>query len=161
MAMPPIIVLLRSGVSRGRSNPPRCWPSVVKVCTRALFKSVTKISSRELNARPIGEENSPGSKGILSSPPLPLADLIPRPTRCPSLQPPQTPRRNFQPGSTVSANLNEPFLRGRSQVPFNDLVAELQETLNEREQVIAAMRMGIDGPYRFERTVWCRPDLLG
>jgi hypothetical protein len=33
-------------------------------------------------------------------------------------------------------------------------VEELRTTLQEREQVIAAMRSGITGPYRFERSAW-------
>src|SRR5262245_6688698 len=58
--MPPIRQDLRSGLSRGRSKPPRYAPSVENFWTRALFRSVTKTSSFLLMAIPIGETNSPG-----------------------------------------------------------------------------------------------------
>lgn len=47
-----------------------------------------------------------------------------------------------------------PWMRGRGHVPLASLVEELRTTLQEREQVIAAMKFGIAGPYRFERSVW-------
>ena len=47
-----------------------------------------------------------------------------------------------------------PWMKGRDKVPMAALVQELQETLREREEVVAAIKMGIPGPYRFERTVW-------
>jgi hypothetical protein len=54
----------------------------------------------------------------------------------------------------------EPWMRGRDNVAFPELVEQLQETLMEREQVIASIKMGIPGPYRFERSVWERVDPL-
>jgi len=50
-----------------------------------------------------------------------------------------------------------PTLRGRHAVPLNQLVEQLQATIEEREQVVAAIRMGVDGPYRFEQTRWEKP----
>jgi hypothetical protein len=48
-------------------------------------------------------------------------------------------------------------MRGRHEVPLNQLVEQLWATVEEREQVVAAMRMGVDGPYRFENAWWERP----
>ena len=56
---------------------------------------------------------------------------------------------------------NTPWMKGRDNVPLPELVEQLRETLDEREQVIAAIRVGIDGPYRFRRSVWEVPNLLG
>ena len=53
-----------------------------------------------------------------------------------------------------------PWMKGRGQVRLEELVEQLRETLNEREQVIAAIKCGIDGPYTFERSVWEVPDFL-
>ena len=54
-----------------------------------------------------------------------------------------------------------PVMQGRSAVPVQELVAQLRETLREREQVLAAMRLGVDGPYTFKRSHWAKPyDLL-
>jgi hypothetical protein len=50
--------------------------------------------------------------------------------------------------------MSGPWMRGRSHVPLGSLVEELRATLTEREQVIAACKFGINGPYRFERSVW-------
>ena len=52
--------------------------------------------------------------------------------------------------------LDSPWMTGRGMVPFDELVEQLGETLEEREQVIAAVKMGIPGPYKFERSVWDR-----
>jgi hypothetical protein len=50
-----------------------------------------------------------------------------------------------------------PTMRGRHEVPLNQLVGQLQATVEEREQVVAAIRMGVDGPYRFKHARWERP----
>lgn len=54
-----------------------------------------------------------------------------------------------------------PVMRGRHAVPLEDLVEALKRTLEEQEQVIAAMKMGIEGPFRFEQTCWERPSGIG
>ena len=53
-----------------------------------------------------------------------------------------------------------PWMKGRGQVALEELVEQLCETLDEREQVIAAIKCGIEGPYKFERSVWEVTDLL-
>lgn len=53
-----------------------------------------------------------------------------------------------------------PWMRGRGMVPFLELIEQLRQTLAEREQVIAAAKKGIPGPYNFERSVWAPFDLL-
>lgn len=53
--------------------------------------------------------------------------------------------------------LDSPCMR-RGQVSFAELVEQLRETLDEREQVIAATKMGLTGPYRFSRSVWVAPN---
>ena len=50
--------------------------------------------------------------------------------------------------------VNAPWMRGRDRVPFDDLIEQMQATLAEREQVIAAAEKGVPGPYTFERSVW-------
>jgi hypothetical protein len=45
-----------------------------------------------------------------------------------------------------------PWMKGRDQVPLDALIDELRATLEEREQVIAAMQAGVTGPYRFGLT---------
>ncbi|NLY01979.1 MAG: hypothetical protein GXY83_38335, partial [Rhodopirellula sp.] len=50
--------------------------------------------------------------------------------------------------------LTGPWMKGRSAVPFGELIEQLQETLKERDVVIAATESGVAGPYRFERSVW-------
>jgi hypothetical protein len=45
-------------------------------------------------------------------------------------------------------------MRGRSAVPFEDLARQLRDTLEEREQVMAALNLGVDGPYTFRRARW-------
>ena len=52
-----------------------------------------------------------------------------------------------------------PWMRGRDKVPFSELIQQLSETLEERAQVIAAVKGGAPGPYRFERSVWEEVDL--
>ena len=53
-----------------------------------------------------------------------------------------------------------PWMKGRFKIALAELVDQLRETLDEREKVIAAIKCGIDGPYRFKRSVWEVPDLL-
>jgi hypothetical protein len=53
-----------------------------------------------------------------------------------------------------------PWMKGRDEVPFQNLIEQLQATLSEREQVIAITESGIAGPYVFERSVWKTVDLL-
>ena len=53
-----------------------------------------------------------------------------------------------------------PWMKGRNEVPFHDMIEELQATLSEREQVIAIAESDIAGPYVFEKSVWKNVDLL-
>lgn len=53
-----------------------------------------------------------------------------------------------------------PWMSGRGRVAFSELVDQLQATLDERERVIAAIMVGIPGPYRFTRSEWKEIDLL-
>jgi hypothetical protein len=55
--------------------------------------------------------------------------------------------------------INGPWLQGRTFTPFDNLLSEIRETLNEQEKVIAAMQLGIEGPYCFERSVWKKSGL--
>ena len=48
-------------------------------------------------------------------------------------------------------------MRGRNDVPLEELVEHLHKTLEEREQVVAARKMGVDGPYAFEESRWEKP----
>lgn len=48
-------------------------------------------------------------------------------------------------------------MQGRSDVPFEDLVRQLLQTIEEREQVLAAIKLGVDGPYRFDEAKWEAP----
>lgn len=53
-------------------------------------------------------------------------------------------------------------MRGRNAVPFEDLKRQLTETLEEREQVVAALKLGVQGPYTFRRARWEDPlDVMG
>ncbi len=47
-----------------------------------------------------------------------------------------------------------PWLKSRMNAPFAELLEPLQATLEERAQVIAAIKAGIAGPYHFEHSVW-------
>lgn len=47
-----------------------------------------------------------------------------------------------------------PWMKGRDQVPFQDLIEQLRETLEEREQVVSMGDEGVPGPYVFKQTVW-------
>ncbi len=51
-------------------------------------------------------------------------------------------------------------MQGRNGVPFEDLVRQLRLTLEEREQVIAAIKLGVEGPYRFGHARWETPALM-
>lgn len=53
-----------------------------------------------------------------------------------------------------------PWMKGRHAVPFQNLIEQLRETLEEREHVIAMVQEGIAGPYVFKQTVWDTIDLL-
>lgn len=50
--------------------------------------------------------------------------------------------------------IHGPFMHGRSQVALSDLNESLLETIDEREKVISAMQLGVEGPYRFENSEW-------
>jgi hypothetical protein len=51
-------------------------------------------------------------------------------------------------------------MQGRNNIPFEDLVRQLIQTVEEREQVLAAIKLGVDGPYRFESAKWEAPACL-
>jgi len=63
-------------------------------------------------------------------------------------------------GEDDLAMLNAPTMQGRAQVPLARLIDALRETLRERDEVIAAVKSGIPGPYRFKESVWRTIDLL-
>lgn len=46
------------------------------------------------------------------------------------------------------------IMQGREFTPLRGLAGELRKTVEEREQVVAAIRMGVEGPYRFKQTLW-------
>jgi hypothetical protein len=52
-------------------------------------------------------------------------------------------------------------IRCVGEVAFGKLIEQLQKTLKEREMIIAAVKSGVAGPYKFERSVWEQVDLLG
>ena len=56
--------------------------------------------------------------------------------------------------SGETPGMNGPWMKGRDQVPFQDLIEQLRETLEEREQVVSMVEEGIPGPYVFKQTVW-------
>lgn len=47
-----------------------------------------------------------------------------------------------------------PVMRGRGSVPLGGLTEALRKTAEEQEQVVAALKLGIDGPYTFEDSIW-------
>lgn len=57
-------------------------------------------------------------------------------------------------GTDEEPTMYGPWMKGRSEVAFDELIVQLQETLKEREMVIAARKSGVAGPYRFERSIW-------
>ena len=50
-----------------------------------------------------------------------------------------------------------PIMRGRESVPIDELAGALTKTVEEQEQVVAAMKMGVDGPYNFTDSCWEKP----
>ena len=58
------------------------------------------------------------------------------------------------------ARMDAPWMQGREHVPFAELIEQLRATLEEREQVIAAVKKGVAGPFKFDGTVWEEVDLL-
>jgi len=55
-----------------------------------------------------------------------------------------------------------PVMRGRGAVPVDELAVALMKTIEEQEQVVAAIKMGVDGPYTFVDTRWDKPsDAMG
>jgi len=50
-----------------------------------------------------------------------------------------------------------PVMRGRDSVPLGGLATALAKTAEEQKQVVAAMKLGIGGPYTFENTRWETP----
>ncbi len=50
-------------------------------------------------------------------------------------------------------------MRGRGSVPSDELAEALRKTAEEQEQVVAAMKMGVEGPYSFEGSRWDKPSL--
>jgi hypothetical protein len=52
------------------------------------------------------------------------------------------------------------WMKGREQTSLAALVEQLRQTLAEREQVVAAMKSELPGPYRFQQSVWAAVDLL-
>ena len=61
----------------------------------------------------------------------------------------------------VRSVFTSPHMKGWGRVPLSELVEQLRETTDEREKVGAAVKLGVAGPYRFERSVWKRLDFLG
>lgn len=59
----------------------------------------------------------------------------------------------------VMSVFSSPVMRGRRAVPIDEVEEALAKTLEEREQVIAAIKLGIDGPYPFADTTWEIPSL--
>ena len=58
---------------------------------------------------------------------------------------------------SIMAFWDTPVLRGRGTVPIEMLVEQITETLVEREQVVAAILLGVTGPYTFTSTRWEAP----
>ena len=58
----------------------------------------------------------------------------------------------------VRAGSDAPVIMlGREFVPLHRLVEELRDTVAEREQVAAALQLGVEGPYVFRRSRWETP----
>ena len=62
-------------------------------------------------------------------------------------------------GDPVMSVFSAPVMRGRHAVPIEGLEDALAKTLDEREQVLAAIKLGISGPYRFDDISWEIPTL--
>ena len=59
----------------------------------------------------------------------------------------------------VMSVFSAPVMRGRHAVPIDGLEEALAKTLAEREQVLAAIKLGISGPYQFDEVSWEIPTL--
>lgn len=66
-------------------------------------------------------------------------------------------RCSIAPEDLLTQSRNVLVMRGRGAVPFEDLARQLRETLEEREQVMAALNLGVEGPYTFRRARWEYP----
>ena len=47
---------------------------------------------------------------------------------------------------SVMSVFTSPHMKGRGRVPLSELVEQLRETLDEREKVVAAVKLGVSGP---------------
>lgn len=63
-------------------------------------------------------------------------------------------RCSIAPEELLTQSRSGLVMRGRGAVPFEDLARQLRETLEEREQVMAALNLGVEGPYTFRRARW-------
>jgi hypothetical protein len=71
-------------------------------------------------------------------------------------------RCSIAPEDLLTQARNSLVMRGRGAVPFEDLARQLRDTLEEREQVMAALNLGVEGPYTFRRASWEYPlDVTG
>lgn len=66
-------------------------------------------------------------------------------------------RCSIAPEDLLTQSRSALVMRGRGSVPFEDLARQLRETLEEREQVMAALNLGVEGPYTFRRARWEDP----
>lgn len=66
-------------------------------------------------------------------------------------------RCSISPEELLTQTRNSLVMRGRNAIPFEDLARQLRETLEEREQVMAALNLGVEGPYTFRRARWEDP----
>ncbi|HOA72869.1 MAG TPA: hypothetical protein PL151_07910 [Phycisphaerae bacterium] len=66
-------------------------------------------------------------------------------------------RCSISPEELLTQQRSGLVMRGRGAVPFEDLARQLRDTLEEREQVMAALNLGIEGPYTFRRARWEHP----
>lgn len=63
-------------------------------------------------------------------------------------------------GTAVTNVWDTLVMQGRHQVPLDELLSNLRRTLEEREQVLAAIKLGVQGPYVFEHARWDTPACL-
>lgn len=63
-------------------------------------------------------------------------------------------RCSINPEELLTESNSRLVMRGRGAVPFEDLARQLRDTLEEREQVMAAINLGVEGPYTFRRARW-------
>jgi hypothetical protein len=66
-------------------------------------------------------------------------------------------RCSISPEELLTQTRSSLVMRGRNAIPFEDLARQLRETLEEREQVMAALNLGVEGPYTFRRARWEDP----